>query len=74
MEVSSVLGTGMDRFFEVMKEKKEEYEREYKPELERRIRERTEERKTEGLERLLKDMKVGGSSSAPKHGKHSLRS
>lgn len=57
----------MDRFFEVMSEKKEEYEREYKPELERRIQERTEERKTEGLERLMKDMQVG-SSSAPKPG------
>jgi GPN-loop GTPase len=57
----------MDRLFEVMKVKKDEYEREYKPELERRIRERTEERKTEGLEKLMRDMKVG-SSSAPKHG------
>jgi GPN-loop GTPase len=53
-----VLGTGMDKFFEFAKAKKEEYEREYKPELERRIKERMEERKTEGLEKLMKDMNV----------------
>ena len=44
-----------------MKAKKEEYDTEYKPELERRRKEREEEKKTEGLERLMKDMGVGSS-------------
>ena len=66
VEVSSVLGTGMDRLFEVMKEKKEEFEREYKPELERRIKEREEDKKTQSLDKLMSDMKVG--TSAPKPG------
>ena len=39
-----------------------EYEREYKPELERRLRERIEEKKTEGLDKLMNDMKVGKTS------------
>ena len=49
-------------FFNAMKDKKTEYEREYKPELERRIRERVEEKKTEGLDKLMKDMDVGSAS------------
>jgi GPN-loop GTPase len=53
----------MKEFFETMGEKKAEYEREYKPELERRIREREEEKKTEGLDRLMNDMKVQSGQS-----------
>jgi GPN-loop GTPase len=49
----------MKEFFTIMETKKEEYEKEYKPELERRIKEREEERKTEGLDNLMRDMKVG---------------
>jgi len=49
-----------------MEEKKLEYEKEYKPELERRIQERTEEKKTEGLDKLMKDMKVGSSALRPR--------
>jgi GPN-loop GTPase len=63
--VSSLTGAGMDDFFKAAAEKKQEYEKEYKPELERRIRERAEEKKTEGLDKLMQDMKVGSSSGAP---------
>ena len=54
----------MKEFFEIMETKKEEYEKEYKPELERRIKERAEERKTEGLDKLIRDMKVGSTPDA----------
>jgi GPN-loop GTPase len=57
----------MPEFFRVVGEKKEEYDREYKPELERRIQERVEEGKTAGLDKLMKDMKVG--STSRQHGK-----
>jgi len=60
--VSSLTGAGMEDFFNAATEKKQEYDRDYKPELERRIRERTEEKKTEGLDKLMRDMKVGSSS------------
>jgi hypothetical protein len=56
----------MPEFFKAMEEKKMEYEKEYKPELERRIQERTEEKKTEGLDKLMKDMKVGSSAPRPR--------
>jgi len=69
--VSSVTGVGMPEFFKAMEEKKLEYEKDYKPELERRIQERTEEKKTEGLDKLMKDMNVG-SSTAPRPGTTSL--
>jgi len=62
--VSSVLGSGMKEFFEIMETKKGEYEKEYKPELERRIKERAEERKTEDLDKLMRDMKVGSAPDA----------
>ena len=65
--MSSLIGTGMPEFFRVVEEKKEEYDREYKPELERRIRERVEEGKTAGLDKLMKDMNVEGTSR--QHGK-----
>jgi hypothetical protein len=61
----------MPEFFKAMEEKKLEYEKDYKPELERRIQERTEEKKTEGLDKLMKDMNVG-SSTAPRPGTTSL--
>ena len=60
--MSSITGAGIVEFFNVMKEKKTEYEKEYKPELEKRIRERVEEKKTEGLDNLMKDMDVGSTS------------
>jgi GPN-loop GTPase len=49
----------MPEFFERLGEKREEYDKEYKPELERRIKERLEDKKTEGLDKLMKDMNVG---------------
>jgi hypothetical protein len=61
----------MPDFFKAMEEKKLEYEKDYKPELERRIQERTEEKKTEGLDKLMKDMNVG-SNTAPRPGTTSL--
>jgi len=62
--VSSLTGAGMEDFFKAAAEKKQEYDRDYKPELERRIRERTEEKKTQGLDKLMRDMKVGSPSGA----------
>lgn len=62
--MSSLIGTGMPEFFRVVGEKRTEYEKEYKPELERRVRERVEEGKTAGLDKLMKDMKVGGPSKS----------
>jgi GPN-loop GTPase len=64
--VSSVTGVGMPEFFKAMEEKKQEYEKEYKPELERRVQERMEEKKTEGLDKLMKDMNVGSSAPRPR--------
>jgi GPN-loop GTPase len=61
--VSSIVGTGMPDFFKAMGEKKAEYGRDYKPDLEKRVRERAEEKKTEELDKLMTDMKVGGSSA-----------
>ncbi|KAF2189422.1 hypothetical protein K469DRAFT_700604 [Zopfia rhizophila CBS 207.26] len=67
--VSAVTGEGIDEFFKGVQEKKAEFERDYKPELERRKREREKEKLTareKELGRLMKDMKVGGTSKAKK--------
>ena len=58
----------MPDFFKAMEEKKQEYEREYKPELEKRIQERIQEKKTEGLDKLMKDMKVQSNAPRPRTG------
>ena len=50
----------MKDFFDKLGEKKEEYEKAYKIELTRRIKERQEEKKTEGLDRLIRDMNITG--------------
>jgi GTPase SAR1 family protein len=63
--VSAMTGDGMDEFFRGVAEKKEEFERDYKPELERRRAEREKEKhaaRQRELDRLMKDMKVGGTS------------
>jgi GPN-loop GTPase len=63
--VSAMTGEGMDAFFKGVQEKKEEFERDYKPELERRKAEREKEKvvaRQRELDKLMKDMKVGGSS------------
>ncbi|KAK7535857.1 putative ATP binding protein [Phyllosticta citribraziliensis] len=64
--VSSMTGQGVDEFFEAVQEKAEEFERDYKPELERRREEREKEkvaRRGQELDRLMKDMSVGGASN-----------
>ncbi|CAO2650335.1 Nn.00g016270.m01.CDS01 [Neocucurbitaria sp. VM-36] len=67
--VSAMTGDGMDDFFRGVQEKKEEFERDYKPELERRRAEREKEKEAtrqRELDKLMKDMKVGGAGSKPK--------
>ncbi|KAK5657851.1 hypothetical protein OQA88_2924 [Cercophora sp. LCS_1] len=64
--VSSLYGTGIDEFFEAVKEKAEEFKRDYQPELERRREEREENKKKareKELEKMMKGMSMGGSSS-----------
>jgi GTPase SAR1 family protein len=67
--VSAMTGDGMDEFFKGVEEKKAEFERDYKPELERRRAEREQEKKESRqreLDKMMKDMKVGGAGSKPK--------
>ncbi|KAF2447725.1 ATPase NPA3 [Karstenula rhodostoma CBS 690.94] len=67
--VSSMTGDGMDEFFRSVQAKKEEFERDYKPELERRRAEREQEKaatRQKELDKLMKDMNVGGASIAKK--------
>lgn len=69
--VSSLYGTGIDEFFEAVKEKAEEFKRDYQPELERRREEREENKKKmreKELEKMMKGMSMGGSSSEQKVG------
>ncbi|KAJ4380640.1 hypothetical protein N0V86_003999 [Didymella sp. IMI 355093] len=67
--VSAMTGDGMDDFFKGVQEKKTEFERDYKPELERRRAEREQEKEAsrqKELDKLMKDMKVGGAGTKPK--------
>lgn len=67
--VSAMTGDGMDQFFKGVAEKKDEFERDYKPELERRKAEREQEKQAtrqRELDKLMKDMKVGGAGAKPK--------
>lgn len=69
--VSAMTGDGMDEFFKGVQEKKDEFERDYKPELERRRAEREQEKQTtrqRELDKLMKDMRVGGAGTKPKKG------
>ncbi|KAL2022848.1 hypothetical protein VTK56DRAFT_4379 [Thermocarpiscus australiensis] len=64
--VSSLHGTGIDDFFEAVKEKAEEFRRDYQPELERRraVREENKKKQREKeLEKMMKDMSMGGTAS-----------
>ncbi|EKG17553.1 ATP binding protein [Macrophomina phaseolina MS6] len=64
--VSSMTGEGVEDFFEAVKEKAAEFERDYKPELERRREERAkekEQRREKELDKLMRDMSVGGASN-----------
>ena len=67
--VSAMTGDGMDDFFRGVQEKKEEFERDYQPELERRRADREKEKEAtrqRELDKLMKDMKVGGAGTKPK--------
>jgi GTPase SAR1 family protein len=67
--VSAMTGDGIDEFFQGVNLKKEEFERDYKPELERRRAEREAEKQAtrqRELDKLMKDMKVGGAGTKPK--------
>ena len=63
--VSSMTGQGIDKFFEAVDEKAEEFERDYKPELEKRREEKQQEkqsRREKELGKLMKDMNVSDPS------------
>lgn len=67
--VSAMTGDGMDEFFKSVQVKKAEFERDYRPELERRRAEREKEKiaaRQRELDKLMKDMKVGGASKSKK--------
>jgi hypothetical protein len=67
--VSSMTGDGVDDFFRSVAAKKVEFERDYQPELERRRAERETEKQAtrqRELDKLMKDMKVGGAGTKPK--------
>jgi GTPase SAR1 family protein len=69
--VSAMTGEGMGDFFKGVEEKKQEFERDYKPELERRKVEREEQKagaRAKELDRLMKDMNVGGAQKKPNKG------
>lgn len=66
--VSAMTGDGMDEFFRGVEAKKEEFIRDYQPELERRRAEREKEKEAtrqRELDKLMKDMKVGGAGTKP---------
>ncbi|KAH6634932.1 hypothetical protein B0J18DRAFT_417484 [Chaetomium sp. MPI-SDFR-AT-0129] len=64
--VSSVQGTGIDEFFEAVKEKADEFRRDYQPELDRKRAEREEVKKKQRekeLDKMMKDMSMGNVAS-----------
>jgi putative protein kinase ArgK-like GTPase of G3E family len=66
--VSALTGDGMSEFFEAVDAARAEYEAEYKPELDRVVDQRKKEReehKQQQLEKLVKDMRVGGRKEVP---------
>ncbi|KAK4671582.1 hypothetical protein QC764_607070 [Podospora pseudoanserina] len=63
--VSSLLGTGIDEFFEAVAEKAEEFKKDYQPELDRRRDEREknkEKQREKQLAKMMTDMNMGDSS------------
>ncbi|KAB5571975.1 putative ATP binding protein [Coniochaeta sp. 2T2.1] len=65
--VSSMTGQGIDKFFEAVAEKAEEFKRDYQPELEKRRADREEEKKKareREVEKMMKGMALGGPSKA----------
>ncbi|KAF2003348.1 hypothetical protein P154DRAFT_520298 [Amniculicola lignicola CBS 123094] len=69
--VSAMTGDGMDEFFKSVEQKKAEFERDYQPELERRRKQREVDKvanRQKELDKLMRDMKVGGTSKKQKGG------
>jgi GPN-loop GTPase len=67
--VSSRLGTGMDEFFEAVKEKAEEFKRDYQPELDRRRKDRDEQKvktRDRELQKMLQGMSVDAGKTSVK--------
>lgn len=67
VSVSSLQGTGMDEFFDAVKEKADEFKRDYQPERDRRRAEREDSKKKQRekeLEKMMKGMAMGGEASA----------
>jgi Conserved hypothetical ATP binding protein. len=65
--VSALHGTGIDEFFDAVKEKAEEFKRDYQPELERVRAEKEENRRKQRekeLEKMMRDMSMGGGESS----------
>ncbi len=63
VSVSSLQGTGIDDFFEAVKDKAAEFKRDYQPERDRRRTEREESKKKQRekeLGKMMKDMSMGG--------------
>ncbi|KAL2193586.1 hypothetical protein P885DRAFT_44770 [Corynascus similis CBS 632.67] len=67
VSVSSLNGTGIDEFFDAVKEKADEFRRDYQPELDRMRAEREENKKKQRekeLDKMMKGMSMGDASSA----------
>jgi putative protein kinase ArgK-like GTPase of G3E family len=67
--VSAMTGDGVDEFFQGVEAKKQEFISDYQPELERRRAEREKDKEAtrqRELDKLMKDMKVGGAGTKPK--------
>lgn len=66
--VSSMTGAGIDAFFEAVEEKRQEFNKDYKADLDRRRDQREKEKEANRereVARMMKDMRVGGSTSKP---------
>lgn len=69
VSVSSTTGDGIPAFFDAVQAAREEYLADYRPELERLAKERDEKRekkKQAEVEKLMRDMGVGGAASKSK--------
>lgn len=67
VSVSSMNGTGIDEFFEAVKEKADEFRRDYQPELDRLRAEKEENKRKQRekeLEKMMKGMSMGDASSS----------
>ncbi|TKA25693.1 hypothetical protein B0A50_05788 [Salinomyces thailandicus] len=72
--VSSMTGEGVDKFFEAVEAKREEFDKEYRPELEKRRKEAEQQRaelRAKDVSRMMKDMQVSSKSKGT--GKYATR-